>query len=150
MEKVIYFDMDGTIANLYGVQDWEKMLLNHNSAPYARAKVMLNMHSLARILNALQRKGYYIGIISWLSRSSTPEYDEEVTATKKAWLKKHLSSVHFDEITITSHGTPKARAARKQGGILFDDELGNRRAWNGIAFDEKNILEILRKLRKNA
>jgi hypothetical protein len=29
------------------------------------------------------------------------------------------------------------------GGILFDDEEKNRKDWNGIAYDETDILEIL-------
>jgi hypothetical protein len=33
---------------------------------------------------------------------------------------------------------------------LFDDEQGNRNEWQGQAYDEKNILEILKNLVKNA
>ena len=64
----IFFDMDGTIANLYGVENWLEYLLNKNVKPYAEAKVMLNMNSLARLLNNLQKKGHKIGIISWLAK----------------------------------------------------------------------------------
>ena len=101
------------------------------------------MSALARHLNRLQRKGYTIKIISWLSKNGSDDYNDRVTETKKAWLKKHLASVHFDDIIIVKYGTPKQTLGK---GILFDDEIGNRQAWNGIAYDVNNILEILRNL----
>ena len=150
MEKAIYFDMDGTIANLYGVEDWLPMLRAYNPAPYEQAKVMVNMSQLARVLNQLKAKGWHIGIVSWLSKQPTKEYDIVVTKAKYTWLHKHLPSVEFDEIKIIAHGTPKSTAVLYGGGILFDDEQGNRNEWQGQAYDEKNILEILKNLVKNA
>ena len=150
MEKAIYFDMDGTIANLYGVENWLDMLRAFNPAPYEQAKVMVNMSQLARVLNKLQKQGYHIGIVSWLSKCPTKEYDMAVAKAKYTWLYKHLPSVEFDEIKIVAHGTPKSTAVLYGGGILFDDEQGNRKEWKGQAYDEKNILEILKKLSKNA
>ena len=150
MEKAIYFDMDGTIANLYGVENWLDMLRKYNPAPYEQAKVMVNMSQLARVLNKLQKQGYHIGIVSWLSKCPTKEYDMAVAKAKYTWLYKHLPSVEFDEIKIVAHGTPKSTAVLYGGGILFDDEQGNRKEWKGQAYDEKNILEILKKLSKNA
>ena len=81
--KAIYFDMDGTIANLYGVENWLDDLVNKNTRPYEQAEVMVNMSSLARILNKLQKMGYTIGIVSWLAKNSTDEYDERVKKAKK-------------------------------------------------------------------
>ena len=64
----ICFDMDGTIADLYGVENWLDYLIAEDVKPYAEAKVLVNMNSLARRLNTLQRNGYEIVIISWLSK----------------------------------------------------------------------------------
>ena len=145
MNKEICFDMDGTIADLYSVNGWLDYLIAEDVTPYAQAKVMLNMSALARHLNRLQRNGYTIKIISWLSKNGSDDYNARVTETKKAWLKKHLASVHFDDIIIVRYGTPKQTLGK---GILFDDEIGNRQAWNGIAYDVNNILEILKNLEK--
>lgn len=139
--KTIAFDMDGTIANLYGVENWLDDLINSNPRPYAIAKPLVNMNSLARILNRLQKQGYKINIISWLSKNSTQEYDKKVIQAKKCWLNKHLKSVRFDNIYIVPYGTPKHTLST---GILFDDEIGNRTAWNGTAFDVNNIIETLK------
>lgn len=149
-QRAVYLDMDGTIANLYAVSGWLEMLRALNPYPYEQAKVMLNMSQLARVLNALQKQGYTIGIVSWLSKCPTDEYDKAVINAKRKWLAKHLASVNFDEIVIVAHGTPKGSVVSKPQGILFDDESGNRNAWQGQAYDEKNILEILKKLVKNA
>ncbi len=150
MDKAIYFDMDGTIADLYAVEGWLYDLTHGIERPYAQAKTLLNMSILARYLNALQTNGYKIGVVSWLSKVSDEDYSNRVTAVKHAWLAKHLKSVKFDEIIIVKYGTPKEKVVTHKRGILFDDEEKNRQNWQGIAFDEKNILNILKNLLKSA
>lgn len=143
MTTTIYFDMDGTIADLYSVPNWLPLLRAYDPKPYAEARPLVNLNSLARILNRLQRQGIKIGIISWLSKSSTPEYDKAVTTAKERWLAKHLSSVNFDEVHIIPYGTPKEKFATVND-ILFDDEVKNRENWIGKAFDVDSIIETLK------
>ena len=145
MNCTIFFDMDGTIADLYGVENWLEYLINNDEYPYTNAKPLVNLNSLARILNRLQKSGYRIGIISWLSKNSNNEYDEKVTAAKNKWLQKHLASVKFDEINIVSYGTPK-ETFNNDNDILFDDEEPNRNNWTGRAFNVNSIIEILKSL----
>lgn len=139
----IWFDMDGTIANLYGVDGWLEMLINEDATPYEVAKPLVRMASLARVLNRLQREGYEIGVVSWLSKNGSEAYGEAVTEAKKAWLARHLASVHFDYIDIIEYGTPKQNG---RNGILFDDEKPNRENWNGVAYDVNDIIKTLRSL----
>ena len=143
MEKVINFDMDGTLANFYGVEGWLDDLINENVRPYAIAKPLLNMNALARVLNRLIREGYEVNIISWTSRGGSAEFNARVEAVKREWLAKHLASVHFENIMVVPYGTPKYTLA---SGILFDDEIGNRNAWGAGAYDVDNIIEILKNL----
>lgn len=140
MATTIYFDMDGTIANLYGVDGWLTDLMASNARPYKTAKPMVNMNRLARKLNRLQRKGYAVGVISWLAKNGTEAYNAEVAEAKKKWLKRHLTSVQFNEIHIVEYGTPKQQVGK---GILFDDEIGNRIAWGDGAYHPAQIFEIL-------
>lgn len=139
----IWFDMDGTIADLYGVENWLPQLINEDTNPYEVASPMINMNSLARVLNRLQRKGYKIGIVSWTSKNASADYEKAIAKAKKQWLSKHLNSVKWDNVDVISYGTPKSI---NRTGILFDDEKPNRTNWNGTAYDEKNILEILKNL----
>jgi len=143
MKKEIWFDMDGTIANLYADPDWLPKIRAYDPTPYRNAMPLLNMAILATYLNRLQAKGYKICIVSWLSKEPTPEYDRLVIEAKKAWLKKYLATVHFDAIDIIAYGTPKGNGRE---GILFDDEEPNRRQWGEGAHDVHNILEILKGL----
>ena len=70
--------------------------------------------------------------------------EEVVAEVKKAWLKKHLGSVQFDEINIVKYGTPKSLFCESENDILFDDEEQNRKNWNGKAYNVENILEVLK------
>ena len=144
MTTTIFFDMDGTIADLYGVENWLDYLIASDALPYEIAKPLIRLNALARILNRLQKQGYKVGVISWLAKNSNTAYDEKVTRAKKEWLKKHLASVNFDEIHIVKYGTPKQTFAKTENDILFDDEEKNRNDWTGKAFDVNEIIEILK------
>lgn len=145
MIKAIYFDMDGTIADLYGVEGWLDDLIAENVRPYAEAKPLVNLSLLARYIHKAQAKGYTVGVISWLSKSGSDAYNEAVTAVKREWLAKHLPSVEWDEIHIVKYGTPKS-TCRTCPGILFDDEEKNLNEWGAGAVIASSLLEVLRNL----
>lgn len=146
MKRTIWFDMDGTIANLYAVDNWLGKLRSYDPSPYAEAEVMLNMSLLARYLNKLQKLGYWIGIISWASKDSTKEYDEAVADTKRKWLATHLASVAFDFTLITAYGVPKELWMNTTDDILFDDNEEIRGEWDGEAHEPNEILSVLKEL----
>ena len=147
MTKAIYFDMDGTIANFYGVPNWLACLEASDPTPYRVARPLVNMSHLARLLNALQADGWHIGIVSWLSKAGTADFNEVVTNAKVEWLRKHLKSVEWNEVVIVPYGTPKHEVVEVVGGILFDDEMPNRANWVGTAYDVDNIIGVLKGLR---
>ena len=146
MNITINFDMDGTFVDLYGVKGWLEMLIAEDETPYAIAEPLLRLSTLARRLNTLQRNGYNIAVISWLSKCGTAEYNEKVTRAKIEWLEKHLPSVAWDRITIVEYGTPKENYCENPLDILFDDEEHNRENWNGVAYDVNDILGVLKAL----
>ena len=80
---VIWFDMDGTFVDLYGVENWLEMLVAHNEKPYEIAKPLFRMNTFARELNKLKKMGYEIGVISWLAKNSNNEYDNRVKTAKE-------------------------------------------------------------------
>lgn len=144
MNTKICFDMDGTIADLYGVSDWLYYLENEMTFPYEQAKPLIRLSSFAKRINNLQKAGYHLVIISWTSKSGSDEYNRAVAEVKRQWLAKHLPSVKWDEIHIIPYGTPKEYYCESLFDILFDDEERNRINWNGIAFDEKDMMGILK------
>ena len=148
---IFCFDMDGTIADFYNVPNWLPMLRAYDPTPYKLASPLLNFSALARQLNAAQRHGAKLVIISWSSKTSTPEFDTLVEIAKREWLAEHLPSVHWDEIHVVPYGTNKAEVCGVNGEdfFLFDDEERNRTEWeemDGLAFNPGDITAILKEL----
>ena len=141
MTRIINLDCDGTFINLYGVNGWLDDIINEDVRPYREAKPLVNLTWFARTIHELQNKGGKVNIISWTAKNGSKEYNKRVTETKIEWLKKHLPSVTFDNIHIVEYGTPKTSLEK---GILFDDEEHNRNEWNGIAFNEVDLIKKMR------
>lgn len=141
----IWLDMDGTIADLYAVDNWLAMLRAYDPTPYATAKPLVNMALLARLLNNRQRDGFKICIVSALSKEPTPAYDKAVIEAKTAWLKHHLPSVHFDEIKFVPY-TYEKNLVNSGKDVLFDDEQRHLKAWTGTAFHASKLIIGLKAL----
>lgn len=150
--KMICFDMDGTVADLYGVNGWLEMLRKYDPTPYIEARPMWNMEELATILNCLRIMGVEVRIITWLSKESTKEYDKEVRVAKREWLEHY--DFPFDHFHGVAYGTTKADSVRKylaadESAILIDDNAKVREGWTlGETIDPTavNIIEILKGL----
>lgn len=145
MNRTLVFDMDGTIANLYGVEGWLEDLRSGNARPYAEAEPLVNMEILNALLLLFKACGWRVVVTSWLAMGSTKEYDALVREAKIAWLEKY--NFPFDEIHLVKYGTTKANCTRKRGGfqILIDDNEAIRNGWTlGDTIDaNENIIEKL-------
>lgn len=128
MKKAIYFDMDGTVADLYGVENWLYKLRTYDPTPYIEAKPLCNMKKLAEVCNALISCGYTIGIITWLSKGSTPEYDNEVTNAKIEWAQHYMPFIN--EFHAIPYGVPKHTVVKRVTEMwLVDDNADVRAEW---------------------
>ena len=151
--RTIYFDMDGTIANLYSVENWLPKLRASDPSPYEEAAPLVDMAELAEVCKALQAAGYRIGVISWLSKESSAEYNRAVRNAKRKWLKKHFN-IDLDELHIVKYGYSKRRVAGSAGDLLIDDEAQNVETWQGKKKDRAAINcrgkndEIIERLRE--
>lgn len=150
--KMICFDMDGTIADLYGVEGWLPALENGIVFPYEIAKPMWDMVVLAEVLNEIRKREIEIRIISWLAKNSTEEYKAEVRQAKKTWLNE--MNFPYDKIHLVQYGTTKADCVRKyladdETAILIDD---NSKVCNGWHLGETinptqgDLIEALKNL----
>jgi hypothetical protein len=125
----IYFDLDGTLYDLYGVTDWLPRLLASDPTPYCEGAALVDLVALHETLCDLIAEGYTVGVVSWCAKGSTPEYDRMVRATKRAWIRENLPTA--SEVHIVRYGTPKHRIVNnKTSAILVDDEIGNSRCCN--------------------
>lgn len=143
----IYFDMDGTIANLYGVADWLPKLCKADASPYIEAEPMVDAGEFQLLLSILQNRGFKLGIISWLAKDSEKSYDKKVRDAKKNWLKENFPEITFDEMHIVKYGTRKDYIAKEKNGIIFDDDERVRNKWRGLPINP-NTTDIIEKLRE--
>ena len=128
----IYFDMDGTIANLYAVENWLSMLRSENPLPYKLAEPMVNVSKLNVYCGQLRRKGVEVGVITWLSKESSISYEKKVIRAKQEWLKKYFPACG-KERHMVSYGVPKVSVVEKvEGNYLIDDEGQNGRLWESL------------------
>lgn len=145
MIKYLVFDMDGTIADLYGVENWLSMLRREDSTPYAIAKPIYDMDTMCEVLKLLKQYNYRVVVTTWLANGSSKAYSKEVARVKKEWLDRY----HFpyDRFYGVPYGTPKQEVTRGKAEyqILFDDNDDIRAEWDlGYAVDAKtNILKVL-------
>ena len=146
---LICFDMDGTIADLFAVPDWEKKLNAGDVTPYAQARPMWDMAALRSILIRLNTQGWEIRVITWLAKNSSEGYKEAVRQAKTAWLKKY----HFpaSRAHMVAYGATKANCIRKMqtAAILIDDNPKIRSGWTmGRTIDptDTDIIAELAKL----
>lgn len=145
MNKTLVFDMDGTIANFYGVPNWLEDIRSENPRPYIVAEPLYDMDVLCAIIGLLRYKGWKVAITSWLAKDSTKEFDKLTRKAKREWLAQY--DFPFDEIHLVKYGTTKANCTRKNGGyqVLVDDNAEVRKGWNlGATIDaNENIIKEL-------
>lgn len=129
MVDAIVFDMDGTIADLYGVDDWLPKLRGEDPSPYLEAAPLTDLQELYSVLEKYMLNGIKIIISSWCSKEATEEYNKQVRKAKKAWLKNH--NFPCNEIHIVKYGTPKSKTVKKTLGeqVLIDDDSKVRNEW---------------------
>lgn len=151
---IIVFDMDGTIADLYAVENWEPRLRAEDATPYKEAVPMWNMEELVKALENLRSAEVEIRIVTWLSKDSTEEYKEAVRNAKKNWLD--ACGFPYDHFHGVAYGATKADSIRKyldedEEAILIDDNAKVRNGWHlGRAIDPTatDIVEFLTSLLK--
>ena len=148
-KKMICFDMDGTIADLYGVENWLEKLRAESVNPYIVAEPMWDMEKLREVLLKLIGQGWEIRVITWLSKDASEKYKDDVRAAKKWWLERY----HFpvDKCHMVAYGTTKANCVRglTDPAILVDDNTKVRNGWTlGDTIDPttQDLLTELEKL----
>lgn len=144
-ERKIYFDMDGTIADLYGFNNWLDKLLQEDTTPYQQANPLYDLEKLNSLLNTLKTFGYKIGIITWGSKNASENYNKEVRKVKRQWIKEKIPTIN--EFHFQKYGTPKHKASyqniRINQDILIDDNAEVRELWEqkgGLAIEPTDDL----------
>ena len=147
--KMICWDMDGTMASLYNVDNWLSKLRAEDPSPYEDAAPMWDMELLNYVCELLRAAGWEINIITWLSKNSSEEYKDAVREAKRAWLEKW--GFIYDHFHGVQYGATKADSVRNRAknAILIDDNEKVRAGWHlGETIDptQTNVIEELLRL----
>jgi predicted phosphatase len=147
--NAIYFDMDGTIYDLYNVDNWEYRLNHEDVTAYAEGAALYDMEQLNALLEQFVALGFVIGVITWTAMNGSKEYNKATRKVKRGWIAENLPCV--SEFHCVKYGTPKHYVCNIKDSILVDDNAEVRAKWKGETIDAcediieelKNILAIL-------
>ena len=73
--KKIYFDMDGTVADLYGEKNWLNNLRNEREGSFINLRPLVDMSELDMVCHQLMNLGYSFGVITWLPMGASYEFE---------------------------------------------------------------------------
>lgn len=148
MKKIqLCFDMDGTIADLYGYENWLPLIRSEKVEPYEKCQPVAEYNKIVQLLNILRFNGKVeVIVISWSAMNGKKEYNKKVRKAKKFWLRDN--KFPYDKLHVRKYGYDKKELATANA-ILFDDNREVRESWTiGKACTEKEIITMLEKLER--
>ena len=122
----IWFDMDGTIADFYAVDNWLEKIINEDTSPYEEAEPMFDRDEMSFLIQRLKDEGYDIGIISYAPKNCTIGMLMMTETVKRQWLEKYFP--YANKVHITTWQIPKSKWYN-EGDVLVDDEIKNILDW---------------------
>ena len=126
MKLKILFDLDGSVANLYGHDDWLGKL--RAEVPiYEELEPLVDMAELTTIAKKLIDKGVEFGVVTWLAMGASEEYEFITSMEKFRWCKKYMP--YITEFEAQPYGTPKQTNYHHCKCILIDDNAEVRQAF---------------------
>lgn len=134
MKKIVYLDMDGTIADLYGQQGWLTALENEEQGLFAKCEAFLTQNEL---LEYFPVDKYELRICSMTPKNSTQKYCEQVIKEKNEWLDKYFPIITHR--VYMKYGNNK-NLKNSKNHILVDDNETIRKCYKGLALEPQWLL----------
>lgn len=140
MRKTIWFDMDGTLYDLYKIPGWLEMLESghwsqaFNSPGRARAHI----DRINAAIEALWANGWTVGVITWAPKGVEDSRAlERIGNIKLGWLMENVPALGCNELApflCVRYGEDKAGVLHRSGfrgdiNYLVDDNKEVRKSW---------------------
>lgn len=118
MTTKIFFDLDGTLFDLYGKENWLELLQTENPTAFEGDFLPeIDKSALFNVVNRLSALGVVFEVITWLPMNASEEYENECTRVKTEWVKANLPFI--SRIACQSYGIPKQNAIAKRAKQMF-------------------------------
>lgn len=134
MATKIFFDMDGTIANLYQKAGWLEAIMNEEEGLFASLKPMFTAEeitSMTAYVAELERdQRVELEVITWTPMNASDNYCQIVAKEKREWLENYFPGI-FSQVHVLPYGTPKQFIGTKRTNrmILVDDNAEVLAMW---------------------
>ena len=126
MKTVVYLAMDGTIANLYGIENWLGRLRNEDSTIFTECETLITEKALFDLYPV---EKYEIRILSMTPKKATKRYCMSVIAQKNEWLDIHFPHIKKRIYLPYGHNKNLKNSVNK---ILIDDSEIIRNNFRGM------------------
>lgn len=134
MKKIkVYLDMDGTIADLYGKENWLECLRTEKDDAFSDLRPMITQEQL---FNNFPQENYDIRILSMTPLGTSKPFCERVIQEKNAWLDEHFPALKKRIYQKYGHNKNLKACAN---AILIDDNEAIRKSWKGIALNPAQL-----------
>ena len=132
-KQKVYLDMDGTIYNLYGRENWLERLLSGDESVFWGDFRLITENDLRFRYPASE---FEIVILSMTPKGADEEYCKRVITVKDAWLDMYFPSITKRIYKKYSHNKNLPHC---ENAILIDDNAEIRKTWRGTAIDPAEI-----------
>ena len=129
----VYLDMDGTIADLYGIANWLDRLHNEDETIFTECAPLITEKEL---LKRFPAEKYEIKILSMTPLGATDEYCENVANQKSAWLDRYFPTLTKRIYKKYGHNKNLKGSA---SAILVDDSAPIRATFRGTALNPADL-----------
>ena len=144
----IWFDMDGTIAELYKVKNWLSDLRSNDWSVYDRCLPRAHYERINAAIEALIENGWQVGVITWASKGI--DFGGELNAIsdiKFEWLCRFFPALADGRFACIPYGYDKGQFMLEMYddynpydiSYLVDDNKEVRAAWRKHGENFKTI-----------
>lgn len=132
--KSIWFDMDGTLYELYKIPNWLERLEQGDMSVFEDGKARAHLKRINRAIEGLVKQGWRVGVITWAPKNITPRLFAWANDVKFNWIVENCPAL-ANSFACIPYGESKAQflqdmeAEGAELNILVDDNKEVRAEW---------------------
>ena len=142
--NTIWFDMDGTIYELYRIPNWLERVREMDASVFSDGFPRNEYERIDIAVEALIEQGWQVGVITWAPKGATMEEVNEVGEVKFDWLCRYFPALSNGHFACIPYGESKAQFLEEMGdgyevNYLVDDNKEVRHEWRSHGENFKTI-----------